>query len=70
MILTYESSLFTQCILLSGVVKHLPNHIPFRLARARWIFGHFECNMSLTFENSRLSQNIRLFCITMNGLSI
>ena len=53
-----------------GTLSHSSNHIPLRLARALWSFGHPEYNMTLT--SSLTSQYIRFFfffffffCFTM-----
>ena len=53
-----------------GALTHLSNHIPLRLVKALWSFGHSECNMTLTVEASHTSQYIRLFCLTMKWLCI
>ena len=46
-----------------GTLIHSFSHIPLRLAKALWSFGHSECNMTPT--DSHTPKYIRLFCFTL-----
>ena len=47
----------TKCLSIwHGVLTHLSNHIPLRLATPLLSFGQTECNMTLTAESSHTSQ--------------
>ena len=48
-----------------GTLTHSSNHIPLRLAKALWSFGHSECNMTLT--DSHTPKYLRLFSYTLKN---